>query len=216
MKKSRNKWKLVGVAIMLVAILVVGYRMYYNYKQSKIIEGIAENIIRFHVRAESDSSEDQELKMKVKENVIRYIKPFLEKSESLDQSREILEQHTEDIKEIAIKTLRDEGSDAPVNVYFEHSFFPVKEYGDMVFPAGQYEAFRIDIGEANGKNWWCVLYPPLCFVDSAYGVVPEESKLELSKHLTKDEYEAITRSRGSKNYKVKFKYLTFLNDWLGL
>jgi stage II sporulation protein R len=76
----------------------------------------------------------------------------------------------------------------------------------VTFPPGEYEAFRIDIGEAQGQNWWCVLYPPLCFVDSAFGVLPEESKQELKNILTEDEYNAITEKG---NY--RFKYLRFLN-----
>ena len=86
----------------------------------------------------------------------------------------------------------------------------MKTYADVTFPQGEYEAFRIDIGEANGKNWWCVLYPPLCFVDSVYGELPESSKEELKNVLTDDEYNAITDVQ----YKYKFKYLKFLNKFI--
>ena len=75
-----------------------------------------------------------------------------------------------------------------------------------------YEAFRIDIGESTGRNWWCVLYPPLCFVDATYGVLPQDSKDTLKNILTDEEYNAIT----DKQCKYKFKYLTFLNDLFGL
>ena len=86
----------------------------------------------------------------------------------------------------------------------------MKSYGDVTFPPGVYEAFRIDIGDSEGKNWWCVLYPPLCFVDATYGVLPEESKQTLANVLTKDEYNAIT----GEECEFRFKYLTFLNDLL--
>ena len=78
-----------------------------------------------------------------------------------------------------------------VKVYFENCYFPVKSYGDVTFPPGEYEAFRIDIGESAGKNWWCVLYPPLCFVDTVYGVVPDESKDKLKNVLNEEEYHAV-------------------------
>ena len=83
----------------------------------------------------------------------------------------------------------------------------MKSYADVTFPPGEYEAFRIDIGDAEGRNWWCVLYPPLCFVDAVYGELPKESKEQLKNVLTDDEYNSITKVR----YKYRFKYLTFLN-----
>ena len=88
----------------------------------------------------------------------------------------MLEEQTENIRTLALDTLREAGSDYDVAVYFENSYFPMKSYGDVTFPPGEYEAFRIDIGAHDGKNWWCVLYPPLCFVDTSYGVLPDTSK----------------------------------------
>lgn len=174
---------------------------------SDIQKGIAESIIRFHVRANSDSDRDQQLKLEVKNRVITYLKPLLAESKSIEESRQILEKHQEDIKELADSTLRELGSDQTTNVYFEQCYFPMKSYGDVTFPPGEYEAFRIDIGESCGKNWWCVLYPPLCFVDATYGVLPEDSKETLENILTDDEYNAITKTQ----CKYRFKYLTFLN-----
>jgi stage II sporulation protein R len=175
---------------------------------SRLQAGIAKQIIRFHVRANSDSEEDQNLKLLVKDKVVTYMQPLLAESKSIEESRQILSVHTEDIRQLAINTLRSAGSDYDVSVYFEQSYFPMKSYGDFTFPPGVYEAFRVDIGKSEGKNWWCVLYPPLCFVDATYGVLPETSKSTLKNILTDDEYNAITESQ----YKYRFKYLTFLND----
>ena len=200
------KKKLCILLIVIIAVsgLVGYYRVSYAGNLEAVTEGISESIIRFHVRANSDSQEDQEVKLKVKE--------ALSDSESLSQSREILEAESDNIRNVAIKTLRDNGFMEDVSVYFERSYFPVKSYGDVTFPAGYYEAFRVDIGEAEGKNWWCVLYPPLCFVDAVYGVVPEDSKEKLAGVLTDEEYKTVT-DRGCK---VRFKYLTFINELLGL
>ena len=184
------KKKLCILLIVIIAVsgLVGYYRVSYAGNLEAVTEGISESIIRFHVRANSDSQEDQEVKLKVKEAVVDYIRPALSDSESLSQSREILEAESDNIRNVAIKTLRDNGFMEDVSVYFERSYFPVKSYGDVTFPAGYYEAFRVDIGEAEGKNWWCVLYPPLCFVDAVYGVVPEDSKEKLAGVLTDEEY----------------------------
>lgn len=167
---------------------------------------LAEQIIRLHVRADSDSDEAQELKMKVKSSVVAYIEPLLRDSTGIDESRQILNDNIEAIRENALDTLQDNGCEDDVAVYFENVYFPAKSYGDVTFPPGEYEAFRIDIGSASGRNWWCVLYPPLCFVDASYGVLPDESKQELKNILTEDEYNAITE----KQY-YRFKYLKFLN-----
>lgn len=197
-------------SVLAVSAIVVMSSIKINIDECLVQAGIASNIIRFHVRANSDTDTDQQLKIKVKNEVVSYIKPFLENSPSIDTSREILSQHIEDIKDTALDTIHKEGFNYNVNVYFEQSYFPMKTYADVTFPSGEYEAFRIDIGEANGKNWWCVLYPPLCFVDSVYGELPESSKEELKNVLTDDEYNAITDVQ----YKYKFKYLKFLNKFI--
>lgn len=213
-KMHRTKRRLAVLLIMVIVIsLMVGYyRVNYTGNLDAVTEGIADSIIRFHVRANSDSEEDQEVKLKVKQAVVDYIEPLLADSQSIDESRNILMEQSDNIKEVAINTLRSEGHDDSVNVYFENSYFPVKSYGDVTFPAGYYEAFRVDIGAAEGKNWWCVLYPPLCFVDAVYGVVPDESKQKLEGVLTEKEYRTVTQ----KECRIKFKYLTFLNELLGL
>jgi len=204
MKKMLCLISVIAVIFTLVSIP----RIKDDIAEAKELQaGISESIIRFHVRANSDSEEDQAVKLKVKEAVIEYIKPMLDGAESLEDSRSILLEESENIQELALSVLRDSGFDYAVKVYFEDAYFPVKAYGDVTFPAGYYEAFRVDIGEAEGKNWWCVLYPPLCFVDATYGVVPEKSKETLANVLTEDEYRAVS----GKNCKVRCKYITVIN-----
>ena len=212
MHKTRKRLTYLLMFVIVISSLVGYYRVTYMGSLETVTQGISESIIRFHVRANSDSEEDQEVKLKVKQAVVDYIRPMLSESESIDESRNILEKESVAIKEVAVSTLRDNGFDDDVRVYFERSYFPVKSYGDVTFPAGYYEAFRVDIGEAEGKNWWCVLYPPLCFVDAVYGVVPEESKEKLAGVLTEKEYKTVT----DKGCQIKFKYLTFSNELFGL
>ena len=150
-----------------------------------------ERVLRFHVRANSDSEEDQEVKQKVKEAVLSSMKPYLDGVDSKEECKHILSEHLYDIMKIASNTLSENGFDYRVRVYFSKEEFPVKEYGDATFPAGVYEALRIDIGEAKGQNWWCMMYPALCFVDATYGVLPEESKEELKAILPAEDYEEI-------------------------
>ena len=221
----RKKKRRLSVFIMVILILTVGMagirtaEGYAAWQQDSagIAQGIATEIIRFHVRANSDSEADQQLKLQVKDRVVTYMEPLLRESQDIEQSRQILEEQTENIRTLALDTLREAGSDYDVAVYFENSYFPMKSYGDVTFPPGEYEnvslpagnyqALRVLIGEGAGKNWWCVLYPPLCFVDTSYGVLPDTSKDTLKNILTEDEYNAITNTR----VEYRCKYLTFLN-----
>ena len=202
---KNNKAGWVFILAATIMLVIAGGRLYSDSE-----ERIASNIIRFHVRAESDSKEDQWLKLQVKEAVLAYISPVLSKSQSVDESRQLLYNESENIRNVAAATLRSLGDESDVNVYFENCYFPMKTYGDMTFPPGEYEAFRVDIGEAQGKNWWCVLYPPLCFVDAVYGEVPEESKEELKGVLTEEEYSMVS----GENVKFRFKYLKIFNRFI--
>ena len=196
----------------MIAALILGTYRYSRSSEYRIQKEIADNIIRFHIRAASDSDEDQSLKLKVKDAVVSYMKGELAGADSLDEARNILYDDSYDIKKLALSVIKDEGYEYDVNVYFERSYFPMKTYGDMSFPPGEYEAFRVDIGEALGRNWWCVLFPPLCFVDQTYTVVPDDTK-DMFKNVPSDEaYDAVTmHDLEDSDYKVGFKYLTFLN-----
>lgn len=207
---KNNKAGWVFILAATIMLVIAGGRLYSDSEERQLQNGIASNIIRFHVRAESDSKEDQWLKLQVKEAVLAYISPVLSKSQSVDESRQLLYNESENIRNVAAATLRSLGDESDVNVYFENCYFPMKTYGDMTFPPGEYEAFRVDIGEAQGKNWWCVLYPPLCFVDAVYGEVPEESKEELKGVLTEEEYSMVS----GENVKFRFKYLKIFNRFI--
>lgn len=200
------------IGLIIIAIFFAGT---YFIKQSdsyRIQKEIADEIIRFHVRANSDSAEDQELKIEVKNAVVEFLQVELENAASLDEARNILYDVKDEIADIALQVIRDEGYEYNVNVYFERAYFPMKVYGDMSFPPGEYEAFRVDIGDACGKNWWCVLYPSLCFVDSTYSVVPDDTKAQFEEILSDEAYKAITMDDASENtYEFRFKFLKFLN-----
>ena len=213
MKKKGHRLFIFIACIIFVSLCtaVFTYRVSGNESRNRIQEELAQDIIRFHVRANSDSDEDQKRKLAVKDAVVEYLSPLLAESQSIDESKEILSESMVDIENIAHETLMAHGGDSKVNVYFEESYFPMKTYADVTFPPGVYEAFRIDIGEHCGKNWWCVLYPPLCFIDISHGTVNPESEELLKETLTTDEFQAV-----SDEYTVKyrFKYLTFLNYFI--
>ena len=161
-------------------------------KEKQVQESLAEEVFRFHVIANSNSERDQALKMLVKEKVIAYMEEKLPESDSVEMTKEWAVSNMQEIEQIAEQTLRTEGCDDFVHGQVVHCYFPDKTYGDVTFPKGYYDALRIEIGAAEGNNWWCVLYPNLCFIDAVHAVVPDEGKDKLRKVLDKEEYEMVT------------------------
>jgi stage II sporulation protein R len=125
----------------------------------------SDELIRFHVLANSDSEQDQALKRAVRDAILKDVSPRLAVSQSLDESRQILKQVRPDMESIGRSVVKMWGKDYSVLTEYGHSSFPTKSYGSLVLPAGDYEALRVVIGEGQGSNWWCVLFPPLCFID---------------------------------------------------
>lgn len=128
-----------------------------------------EGIIRFHVIANSDSDEDQELKFKVRNQVLAKVQNALEGSQGAAQTRAYIEDNLEEIEACALECIRAEGYDYSVKARIGVTAIPAKQYDDLYFPAGSYEALTITIGEGKGQNWWCVVFPPLCLVDAREG-----------------------------------------------
>ena len=182
--------KVCVLAGILISLVVTG--IVVNAKQSQMQEELAKEVFRFHVLANSDSDEDQALKMQVKEAVIAYMQEEIPESDSVETTKEWARNHLNAIVNLAKAVIREEGYDYPVMAEVTTCDFPDKTYGDITFPSGRYEALRIEIGEANGQNWWCVLYPNLCFIDAVHAVVPEEGKKDLKKVLQEDTYEMVT------------------------
>ena len=182
--------KICAIAGILISIIVTG--LVVNAKQNEMQQELAEAVFRFHVLANSDSEEDQALKMQVKEAVISYMKQELPESDSAETTKVWAKENLDEIIEVAQQIVANEGYDYQVNAEVTVCDFPDKTYGDITFPAGKYEALRIEIGEAEGQNWWCVLYPNLCFIDAVHAVVPDEGKEELKEVLEEDTYEMVT------------------------
>ena len=171
------------------------------------------DILRFHVRANSDSEEDQELKLAVRDDVIAMLKPLVSDCDSVVESKGILINNLQNIYTTAVNTITEQGYDYPVKVYVTAEDFPAKTYGDLTFPEGKYQALRIDIGNALGQNWWCVMYPPLCFIDDTTAVVSDESKELLKENLSPSEYEALFNDPDTEIKGESFIYNRIM-DWI--
>lgn len=200
-KKVKYSFILIFLFFLYVSINAFSYANY-------ISEDIASSVFRLHVIANSDSTEDQNLKYKVRDNVIAYMNEINTASNKFDVI-ELVKNHMDDFQSIAEQTIREEGYNYSVSVEIGNFYFPTKNYGDISLPAGDYDALRINIGEAKGQNWWCVMFPPLCFVNVSSGVVPEDSKAMMKQELSNESYHIISDTNSSE---VKFKFK--LIEWL--
>ena len=154
---------------------------------------LAEKLIRFHVIANSGSDSDQSIKLAVRDAVVEYLQPILSDITDTGEARSIIRANLANITDIADQVLSNAGVSYRSRAELAFSEFPLKLYGDIALPPGEYEALRIILGEGQGQNWWCLMFPPLCFVDSSCGIVSEDSKEALQALLTEDEYDSILR-----------------------
>lgn len=158
---------------------------------SALQTALAEQVLRLHIIADSNLDADQEVKLAVRDAVITYLKPYLEDVTTKQEAMEIINAHLGELNDTANRILSSQGFSYTANTGIERVYFPIKLYGDLVLPAGEYDAIRIRLGSASGKNWWCLIFPQLCFVDMTTGTLPEDSKAELRELLTAEEYALI-------------------------
>lgn len=206
-KLLNSKIKRFIILFLLLFIYVLSSAISYT---NAVCSNISDNIFRLHVIANSDSEEDQNLKYIVRDNIIQYINSMCSESQTKDEVIEFANSNIHKITQIAQQTIFDNGFDYSVNVEIGNFAFPTKKYGDITLPPGFYDAIKIEIGEANGQNWWCVMFPPLCFVDVTSGIVPDESKQTMKENLSEEEYELI--SENSSEIEVKFKIVELLQN----
>ena len=178
---------------------------------SAVSSDIANSVFRLHVIANSDSTEDQNLKLKVRDELLSYMNGLSKNCSSKEEVIKMAEEHIDELNEIASNVIYDNGFDYGVDVEIGTSDFPTKYYGDIALPAGTYDALRVKIGDASGKNWWCVMFPPLCFVDVSSGVVPDSSKEEMKESLNDEEYDLISKT-DSDEITFKFKLVEFFQN----
>ena len=197
-----------NILLILMFLIILNITACSNFKEGEgynnelVYEEIEKEIIRFHVIANSDSEEDQNLKLKVRDAVVSFVYKGLENSTSLEESRKFILDNKNEIESIARKEIENQGYDYKIDSMLSRENFPDKIYGDVVFPQGEYEAYRILIGEGKGQNWWCVMFPPLCFVDGTKEAIDSRN---IVKELDKDSEEDLN----DKNTKIVFKFKIF-------
>lgn len=174
----------------------------YSYASS-ISSDLSKSVFRLHVIANSDSDEDQSLKLQVRDKLLDYMNSITANVRSKDDAIKIAQDHQKDFQIIAEQTILDKGYSYPVTVEIGNYEFPTKQYGDITLPSGYYDALRVKIGKASGHNWWCVMFPPLCFVDVTSGIVPDSSKEQLKENMSSEDYSIISNDNSVTEFKFK-------------
>lgn len=182
----------------------------YSYVQA-VSSDLKSSVFRLHVIANSNSEEDQNLKYVVRDNLLNYMNEICKDCKTKAEAIAIANDSKDQFKKIAEDTIIKEGFSYNVNVTIGEFDFPTKQYGDISLPAGLYDALRVEIGEAKGNNWWCVMFPPLCFVDVSSGVVPDSSKELLEDELGTEEF-ALISDKADSNVRFKFKLLEIFSS----
>lgn len=205
---KRLKISKIFVILILLSIFILISAVSYV---DAVSNDIANSVFRLHVIANSDSDEDQNLKLKVRDELLVYMNSISLESKTKQEAMQIANENIQEFKQIAEKVIKENGFNYTVNVQIGEANFPTKYYGDIALPAGSYDALKVQIGEAKGQNWWCVMFPPLCFVDVSTGIVPDNSKQELKQSLNDEEYDLISK-KDENEISFKFKIIELFQN----
>ena len=187
-------------ALLFLSLLLVteSPRYLQDKSTSTLQQQIATQVLRFHIRANSDTVADQQKKLRIKQSLLEWLTPILSENTSKSETIQCIRKNLPDIRKEATRMAAPE----PVTVTLQKEWFPAKTYGTCTFPEGIYDALRVDIGQAKGHNWWCVLYPSLCFADALEPSMTEEGEEKLQQVLDEDAYDLLLHPQ---KLKIRFR-----------
>ena len=194
-------------ALLFLSLLLVteSPRYLQDKSTSTLQQQIATQVLRFHIRANSDTVADQQKKLRIKQSLLEWLTPILSENTSKSETIQCIRKNLPDIRKESTRMAAPE----PVTVTLQKEWFPEKTYGTCTFPEGIYDALRVDIGQAKGHNWWCVLYPSLCFADALEPSMTEEGEEKLQQVLDEDAYDLLLHPQ---KLKIRFRLEFFLRN----
>lgn len=178
-----------------LALSLICFTAWTREKEERVAEALAPQVLRFHVLADSDAPEDQALKLQVRDLLLHEIRRSVPSRSDKEQIQRYIEGHESELEQAANTFIKEQGFSCTADIRLEQAYFPTRVYGDLTFPCGVYDAVRVVIGSGNGHNWWCVLYPSLCFTSESFAVMPPESEEELSGLLDESLFEELHKER---------------------
>lgn len=203
-----KKYVYIGIALLMLTISWEGHK---NEAVVAAHVPIPQEAIRLRILAHSDSAQDQWLKRQIRDDVIAYMEQLTTEMDTIETARTLITKHLPEIERRVTQIIAENGLTYDVDVDFGQVPFPTKLYGDQVYPAGDYEAIRISIGSGSGANWWCVLFPPLCFIDmtNADALEQETDDDQIGEEERDEEMSLSEGDEAEDTMEVRF----FLVDW---
>lgn len=196
----------------LILFLLFLYIVISAFSYAKVIStDISNNVFRLHVLANSDTDYDQELKLEVRDNILSYINSLSLDNYTKDEIISFSIKNLELFEQIALQTIQNAGFNYDCSVSIGQYDFPTKEYDNVRFPSGTYDALKIEIGSANGQNWWCVMFPPLCFTTTSTGILEDKHQTTLESNLISDSHDILYKDENP-NVTFKFKIVEFFGS----
>ncbi len=187
---------------LVTALVILSLSVYAESEKRKI----ADSVLRFHVVAESNEEKDQLLKLKVRDRILAETEALFKDVKNKKEALLIAKKNKDLIKEAAVNELEKAGCNLPVTVSVEKERFPMKEYENIRLPGGMYDSVKVNIGNAKGENWWCIMYPALCFSGSVLGKACNEAEKILKEELGEERFSLVTDTTDTK-IRIKFKIL---------
>lgn len=195
--------------ILIIIFLFLIYFIFYSFSYShSVSQELEENLFRLHIIANSDSEEDQALKLYVRDKVVNYLHQFSFSSKS--ELISFINNNIAELENVVNDSINEKGYSYPFSIEISNSFFPKKDYNNIHLPAGSYDGLKIKIGESDGKNWWCVLFPPMCLIDSNTCELSQESNNILEDSISEETYSIISDEK--KPCTFKFKIVDIINN----
>ena len=203
--KHQSHATLTALLFLSLLLVIESPRYLQDKSTSNLQQQIATQVLRFHIRANSDTVADQQKKLRIKQSLLEWLTPILSENTSKSETIQCIRKNLPDIRKEATRMAAPE----PVTVTLQKEWFPEKTYGTCTFPEGIYDALRVDIGQAKGHNWWCVLYPSLCFADAMEPSMTEEGEEKLQQVLDEDAYDLLLHPQ---KLKIRFRLEFFLRN----
>lgn len=208
---SKFKFPFLKIFILFILFITFIFVSAKSYSE-KMFHNISDNFLRLHVVANSDSTKDQMLKYQIRDEIIEYFNTHLSQVNTKDEAISILNENLPEIRKIASRVQSENGFNYPINVSINKSYFPTKDYSNIILPEGYYDALKIEIGNADGQNWWCVMFPSLCLINTNDYSFSDTSDEILQNNLSEEEYSIVSTDKTSANIKIKFKLIELFEN----
>lgn len=200
--------KTIILFILFIFFVLTLAKSYSDY----IFSDISNSFLRLHIVANSDSTKDQVVKYQIRDSILHYISPYLKNAKTKQDAINILENNIDEFYNISDKILKENNINYPVNISIGNFKFPTKDYSSFILPEGKYDALKIELGNSSGQNWWCVMFPSLCLIDSNDLFVTNSTFDVLNNNLNSEELSIVTKNESSPDIKIKFKLIELFEN----